>query len=58
MVKVKRIRTIDAVVAGYRPGKEAGTVGSLILALYDDVRRAAGRRPLLGHQAGGEARAA
>jgi ATP-dependent DNA ligase len=34
-VKVKRIRTIDAVVAGWRPGKEAGTVGALILALYD-----------------------
>ena len=24
MVKVKRLRTIDAVVAGYRPGKEEG----------------------------------
>jgi len=34
MVKVKRVRTIDAVVAGYRPGKEEGTVGSLILGLY------------------------
>ena len=38
MVKVKRVRTIDAVVAGYRPGKEDGTVGSLILGLYDDDR--------------------
>ena len=37
MVKVKRVRTIDAVVAGYRPGKEEGTVGSLILGLYDDA---------------------
>jgi ATP-dependent DNA ligase len=36
MVKIKRVRTIDAVVAGYRPGKEEGTVGSLILGLYDD----------------------
>jgi ATP-dependent DNA ligase len=36
MVKIKRVRTIDAVVRGWRPGKEAGTVGSLILALYDD----------------------
>ncbi len=27
MVKVKRVRTIDAVVAGYRPGKEPDTVG-------------------------------
>jgi ATP-dependent DNA ligase len=35
MVKVKRVRTIDAVVHGWRPGKEPGTVGSLILALYD-----------------------
>ncbi len=24
MVKIKRVRTIDAVVAGYRPGKEPG----------------------------------
>ena len=36
MVKIKRARTIDAVVMGYRPGKEAGTVGSLILGLYGD----------------------
>ena len=36
MVKVKRVRTIDAVVVGYRPGKEPGTVGSLILGLYDE----------------------
>ena len=36
MVKIKRVRTIDAVVKGWRPGKEAGTVGSLILALYGD----------------------
>jgi ATP-dependent DNA ligase len=35
MVKVKRVRTIDAVVVGYRTGKEPGTVGSLILGLYD-----------------------
>jgi ATP-dependent DNA ligase len=35
MVKVKRTRTIDAVVAGWRPGKEDHTVGALILALYD-----------------------
>ncbi|MBO0768808.1 MAG: ATP-dependent DNA ligase [Solirubrobacterales bacterium] len=34
MVKVKRVRTIDAVVVGYRPGIEADTVGSLILGLY------------------------
>ena len=35
MVKVKRERTIDCVVLGWRPGKEEGTVGSLILGLYD-----------------------
>ena len=35
MVKVKRVRTIDAVVVGWRPGKEDGTVGALILGLYD-----------------------
>jgi ATP-dependent DNA ligase len=35
MFKVKRVRTIDAVVTGWRPGKEVGTVGALILALYD-----------------------
>lgn len=36
MVKVKRVRTIDAVVQGWRPGKEPRTVGALILGLYDD----------------------
>ena len=35
MVKVKRVRTIDAVVVGWRPGKLEGTVGALILGLYD-----------------------
>jgi ATP-dependent DNA ligase len=35
MVKVKRTRTIDTVVVGWRPGKEEGTVGALILGLYD-----------------------
>jgi ATP-dependent DNA ligase len=35
MVKVKRTRTIDVVVAGWRPGKEPDTVGALILGLYD-----------------------
>ena len=35
MFKVKRVRTIDAVVTGWRPGKEPDTVGALILALYD-----------------------
>jgi ATP-dependent DNA ligase len=48
MVKVKRNRTIDAVVAGYRPGKEPGTVGSLILGLYDH----AGELRVVGHCSG------
>ena len=48
MVKIKRVRTIDAVVAGYRPGKEPGTVGSLILGLYDD----AGTLHVVGHSSG------
>jgi len=56
MVKIKRLRTIDAVVAGYRPGKEAGTVGSLILGLYDE----GGKLHVVGHSSGlraGEKRA-
>jgi ATP-dependent DNA ligase len=36
MVKVKRVRSLDAVVVAFRFGKEEGTVGSLILGLYDD----------------------
>ncbi len=48
MVKVKRVRTIDAVVVGYRPGKEAGTVGSLILGLYDPD----GTLRVVGHSSG------
>jgi ATP-dependent DNA ligase len=48
MVKVKRVRTIDAVVVGYRPGKEAGTVGSLILGLYDEQ----GKLHVVGHSSG------
>jgi ATP-dependent DNA ligase len=56
MVKVKRVRTIDAVVVGYRPGKEPDTVGSLILGLYDT----AGELHVVGHSSGlraGEKRA-
>ncbi len=48
MVKIKRVRMIDAVIAGYRPGKEAGTVGSLILGLYDS----AGELHVVGHSSG------
>jgi ATP-dependent DNA ligase len=47
MVKVKRTRTIDAVVAGWRPGKEERTVGALILALYDG-----GELRVVGHCSG------
>jgi ATP-dependent DNA ligase len=47
MVKVKRVRTIDAVIVGWRPGKEPGTVGALILGLYDD-----GRLRVVGHCSG------
>ncbi|HEX3432579.1 MAG TPA: ATP-dependent DNA ligase [Solirubrobacteraceae bacterium] len=43
MAKVKRVRTIDAVIVGWRPGKEPGTVGALILGLYDgDALRVVG----------------
>jgi ATP-dependent DNA ligase len=35
MVKVKRLRTIDCVVIGFRPGVAADSVGSLILGLYE-----------------------
>jgi ATP-dependent DNA ligase len=48
MVKVKRVRTIDCVVVGWRPGKEDGTVGSLILGLYDP----AGKLHVVGHTSG------
>ena len=48
MVKIKRVRTIDAVVAGWRRGKEEGTVGSLMLGLYDD----AGTLHVVGHTSG------
>jgi len=48
MVKVKRVRTMDCVVVGWRPGKEEGTVGSLILGLYDD----AGELHVIGHTSG------
>jgi ATP-dependent DNA ligase len=48
MFKIKRVRTIDAVVVGYRPGKESGTVGSLILGLYDG----AGQLHVVGHSSG------
>jgi ATP-dependent DNA ligase len=48
MVKIKRVRTIDAVVMGWRPGKEEGTVGSLILGLHNED----GRLHPVGHTSG------
>ncbi|MCA2979498.1 MAG: ATP-dependent DNA ligase [Myxococcaceae bacterium] len=37
LVKVKHGRTADCVVGGYRAGKTPGTVGSLLLGLYDEA---------------------
>ena len=48
MVKIKRVRTLDAVVQAFRWGKAEGTVGSLILGLYDD----AGQLHVVGHASG------
>jgi ATP-dependent DNA ligase len=47
MLKIKRVRTADVVVQAFRFGKEPGTVGSLILGLYDgdDLR-------VVGHTSG------
>jgi len=36
MLKIKRVRTADAVVRAFRFGKEEGTVGSLILGMYGE----------------------
>src|SRR3954465_6747902 len=52
MVKVKRVRTIDAVVMGWRPGKAEGTLGALILGLYGQD----GRLHEVGHSSGFTAR--
>jgi len=48
MMKIKRLRTADAVVAAFRLGKEEGTVGSLILGMYDDE----GELHVVGHTSG------
>ena len=48
MVKVKRVRTADAVVAAFRFGKEPDTVGSLILGMYGDD----GELHIVGHTSG------
>jgi ATP-dependent DNA ligase len=48
MLKIKRVRTADVVVAAFRFGKEENTVGSLILGLYDDN----GELHVVGHTSG------
>ena len=48
MVKIKRVRTIDAVVMGWRPGKAENTVGALILGLHTPD----GRLREIGHSSG------
>jgi ATP-dependent DNA ligase len=48
MVKIKRLRTADCVVAAFRFGKQEGVVGSLILGMYD----ADGELRIVGHTSG------
>jgi ATP-dependent DNA ligase len=48
MMKIKRVRTADTVVMAFRMGKEEGTVGSLILGMYDDD----GNLRVVGHTSG------
>ncbi len=52
MVKIKRVRTADTVVVAFRMGKEEGTVGSLILGLYDE----GGDLRVVGHTSGFKAK--
>jgi ATP-dependent DNA ligase len=52
MVKIKRVRTADCVVVAFRFGKEEGTLGSLILGLYDDE----GELHVVGHTSGFKAK--
>jgi ATP-dependent DNA ligase len=52
MVKIKRVRTADLVVAAFRFGKEEGTLGSLILGAYDDD----GELHVVGHTSGFKAK--
>jgi ATP-dependent DNA ligase len=55
MAKIKRVRTIDAVVVGWRPGKEPNTVGALILGLYGCAGED-GEMRVVGHCSGLSAR--
>ena len=49
MVKIKRVRTADCVVAAFRFGKEEGARwGSLILGMYDDGKQL----HIVGHTSG------
>ena len=48
MLKIKRVRTIDVVVMGWRPGKAEDTFGALILGLYDED----GKLREVGHSSG------
>jgi ATP-dependent DNA ligase len=48
MIKVKRVRTIDAVVMGWRPGKAERTVGAIIVGLYTPE----GKLRPVGHSSG------
>ncbi len=48
MAKIKRVRTLDAVAVGWRPGKEEGTLGSLILGLFGED----GQIRVVGHCSG------
>jgi ATP-dependent DNA ligase len=52
MMKIKRVRTADAVVQAFRFGKEEGTVGSLILGMYDDEDKL----HVVGHTSGFKAK--
>ena len=52
MIKIKRVRTIDAVVIGWRPGKAERTVGAIILGLYTPD----GKVREVGHSSGFTAR--
>jgi ATP-dependent DNA ligase len=54
MQKIKRVRTIDCVVVGWRHGKAERTAGSIILGLYD----ADGQLHVVGHSSGFTARRA
>ena len=48
MLKVKRLRTADCVVGGFRYATGSKLVGSLLLGLYDDDGQAQPRRLHLG----------